>query len=420
MDNLRHKIVSLLIKVLFDGSYSNIVLSKSLENVESKNDKSRMTKCFYGVIERKISLAYAVSSHCNTKLQKLDKEVLCILYLGAYEILYMDSIPARATVNECVALCKAMKKTSAAGMVNAVLRKVDINCDVLLAEINDDAIKKFSVSSWLLQQLNHDLGEEKATAFLLDSLEVPPTYIHVFNNAAMASAQAADTFLPGCKVLTNTQLLAEMNYTSEWYVQDMSSQICAACIPAKVGDTVLDVCAAPGGKSFLLAERVGSTGMVVSCDISANKCKMMENTAQALGVRNQQIIINDGAVFNAEILPADIVLCDVPCSGFGVIRRRPEIKYKEKNTVISLPERQLKILNTSAQYVKKDGYLIYSTCTVLKQENEAVITAFLNANDDFCLEGLPEELVGKNSGMVTLLPEKHNSDGFFICKMRRK
>lgn len=420
MGNLRKKIIYMLIKVLFDGGYSNIIISKALSEIKDRHDKNIMTKCFYGVIEHKLGLDFALTTYCNTKQSKLDKEILCILYLGTYEILYMDSIPQRATINECVNLCKAMKKTSASGMVNAVLRKIDTNKTSLLENIDKDPIKRFSIAPWLYKRLKSDLGDEQANKFLCDAMEVPNIYVRIFGELGSDSQNMQDTILPRCKILKDVGMLSNENGSKNWYVQDMASQICAECIPAKEGDIAIDICAAPGGKSFILSEKIGKYGKIISCDISKNKCEMIKNTADELGIENQVVLVNDGAEFSQEMPKADVVLCDVPCSGFGVIRRRPEIKYKSEEEATPIPKKQLEILSTSAKYVKSGGYLIYSTCTLLKNENEKVISNFLNENSSFVLDEISTEMIGKNNGMITLLPQEYGCDGFFICKMRRK
>jgi len=211
--------------------------------------------------------------------------------------------------------------------------------------------------------------------------------------------------------------------SGSFYIQDSAARMAVEAAAVKAGDKVLDCCAAPGGKSFAAAIAMGGMGSILSCDIHAHKAELIASGATRLGLTNITAKQQDATQQVARWVDAmDVVLCDVPCSGLGIIRKKPDIRYKDLRETEALPELQLKILINQAFYVKPGGTLLYSTCTVLKRENEDVVKAFLESRPDFYTEPLvlPEVFPKNDTGMLTLIPGEHDTDGFFICRLRRK
>ena len=360
--NPRKTVYTLLLR-MEKGAYSPILLNNALsEKNIIQRDKAFITALFYGVIERKLTIDYVIAKHAA---KKPDTETLVILRMALYQIMYMNSVPDSAAVNEAVNLAPSRSK----GYVNAILR------NILREKTSpkfDGLSVEYSCPQWLIDKWTSEYGAENTLQILQTSLQKPPIF--------------------------------ERN----GYIQDESSYKACVLLAPKEGETILDLCAAPGGKSFTLARLMENTGRIISCDINKNKLALVERTARKLGFSIIETRVNDGKVFNSALPKADRVLCDVPCSGLGVIRRKPEIKYKSESEFEKLPQIQLQILKTSANYVKDGGFLMYSTCTLSKAENDDVVSAFANGNSDF-------ELIEKK----TSFPEKNGGDGFFaalFCK----
>jgi len=233
--------------------------------------------------------------------------------------------------------------------------------------------------------------------------------------------------MPDCLVLSNTGSLEKLTAFRDglFYVQDAASKLCVLCaqIPAAMETHVLDCCAAPGGKSFAAAIAMGGQGQIRSCDIHSHKTVLIQNGAQRLGLSNLQVREQDATQNVPQWQESmDVVLVDAPCSGYGIIRKKPDIRYKNPADMAELPALQLRILQNQSRYVKPGGTLMYSTCTLVKAENEDVVAAFLSQNPDFSLEKLPlpAPFPANTTGMVALIPGQYDTDGFFIARMRRK
>lgn len=436
MGNSRKVVLKLLTKIDKNSSYSNILLDDGLAKSNlSLQDKKFAAALFYGVLERKITLDAVIKKYSNRPSDKLNVEILNLLRMGVYQLCYMDSVPDSAAVDECVKLAKANRNPAVSGFVNGLLRSFirdDKSIPKGKNEIENLSIE-YSCPEWLVKKWNDEYGDKITLSMLKTSLGQAPTTIKV--NEIKCSA--ADLFKElsscgiGCEV--NPNALSAMNIFSSgsvesleqykkgfFHVQDISSQLCCDAVDPKEGDTVLDICSAPGGKTFTLAEMMNNKGRVFAFDLHENRVKLIRQGAERLGLTCVSANINNGKVFNELLSPADRVLCDVPCSGLGVIRRKPEIKYKNPDDFKNLPEIQYEILNTSSKYVKKGGVLVYSTCTLSRVENDCVIDKFLENHKDFGPCMLDENIFGKDCGFkVTITPDKFNSDGFFIAKLVR-
>lgn len=430
----RKTAVTLLLQREENGGYSNLMLDHALEKsgLEARDKRLCAALC-YGVLERQITLDYIIKKYSKKPPEKLDNAVLQILRTGLYQLLYMENVPDNASVSESVKLTKKMRKSSASGFVNAILRsfirdnkKIDYPKNIILK-----ASIMYSVPEWLVRRLIDSLGEKNACAFFEDSLNVPPLTIRrnplvITENELLSELESKGIekhkFVPNAYILKNGGNVRECETFKKggFHVQDIASQLCAMALEAEEGETVLDLCAAPGGKTFTIAQQMHGTGKVYAFDLFENRTGLIANGAERLHLQNVYANQGDASVYNEKIPKSDKVLCDVPCSGIGVIRRKPEIRYKSEEELADLPKVQLAILENASRYVKTGGVLIYSTCTILKEENEQVAEKFLSCHPEFEIVPLLPEIHEKLSGsMITLLPSFLGSDGFFMAKFRR-
>ena len=434
MINTRQIVYEALLKTFKENAYSNLTLDRFLSktNIDTR-DKSFVSALFYGTIERKITIDYQLSKYLSKPLKKLKPEVLILLELGAYQILFMDKVPVSAAVNESVTLAGRNGLSFARGLINAVLRKVAANGLVLPDE--EDRINylsiKYSCPTEYIELWFDELGEEDTVLFLNSTAGEADIIIRV-NTCRCSSDELIE-------ILKSEGVIADKTYLNNalsidlcghnieslesyknglFHVQDLSCQICCKALNAQEGETVFDLCSAPGGKAFTAAQYMNNIGEVKCFDLYKNRVELIRKGAEKLGLTCISADVSDASVFNEKIGSADKVLCDVPCSGLGIIRRKPEIKYKSLESLTGLPEIQYNILNNASRYVKPSGVLVYSTCTLLKRENEDVCRKFLEENKDFySIKAVPEI---SDKEFITLLPHKNNGDGFFIAVFRRK
>lgn len=433
MIDVRYFTVNILNKTFTKKGYSNIVLDNALSEEKMElRDKKFITHLYYGVIERKLTLDYIISKYSSKKVEKLDDSIVNILRTAIYQMLYMDSVPDSAVVNESVKLTKKFRVTSASSFVNAILRNfLRQDKSIELTKDNDLNMQiKYSAPKKLIEQISKDYGIEKAESFFKSSIEKPPIYIKI-NNCNIDEKELDDLLkdyniekiekLPFCyKVMKGNIANTEAFKNGYFHIQDIASQICCMALSPQKNEIVLDVCAAPGGKTFTMAEMMCNTGKIISFDLYENKVNIIKESANKLNLKNIEAVLQDATKpYKVEGL-VDKILCDVPCSGIGVIRRKPEIKYKNFDEYEGLPEIQYNILENASKYLRVGGELVYSTCTLNKNENENVIDKFLSNNKDY----EPVEFLGElgypfNSYKVSLFPEYFDSDGFFIAKIRR-
>lgn len=425
MADARSSAFKALSKIEKDSSYSNLILSElPEEHTLSEKDRVLAHRIVKTVLERKITVDFNLSKYLSQPLKKLKPQVLTILRMGASQLLFMDKIPPSAAINESVKLAKKNGCAFASGLVNAVLRKVSTNGLVLPDENDENYLSvKYSFPQYLCQKLVDYYGKKIAEDIMNASLGSGNLYIrkNTLKNEAL-SCDATETQLENCFVLKNTGDITRLPDFKNglFHVQDMSSQICAAVLGAKPGETVIDVCAAPGGKSMTIAQMMENEGRLISCDIYEHKLKLINDTAKRLGIDIIETMLRDGADENALLPMADRILCDVPCSGFGVTGKKPEIKYKDEQEIASLPELGLKILENSSRFLKVGGRLVYSTCTLLREENIDVVNAFLKRNKNFILTDIDEKFQGlRDEKTLTVLPHIYECDGFFIASFER-
>ena len=436
MKSARQTAFDILIKMHRNDAYSNIELDSALKNSGlDKRDCALVSNLVYGVSERLITLDYSIESHLTGKLGKLKPEVLVILRLGAYQILFADKIPNSAAVNESVKLAKANRCAYASGLCNAVLRKIAQNG--LLLPDEEDKIKylsvKYSFPQWLCRMWREAYGEENAQGIMKTACEKPPIYVRV-NSLKTSAEKLIEVFeSEGVEAfpVKGFDLALEIAETGDieklgsyrgglFHVQDLSSQLCAKALDAREGMTVFDVCSAPGGKAFTAAEYMNNKGLIKAFDIHEHRVKLINGGAQRLGISIIEGETEDAEKYNSENGFADRVLCDVPCSGLGIVRRKPEIRYKEKILIDKLPLLQYRILENAAKYVKPSGRLIYSTCALNPKENEEVARKFIENHKNFkMVRPLGNDYCDDNCGYITLMPHMHGTDGFFIAAFER-
>ncbi len=393
----------------------------------------------YGVLQNRALLDFYLDACCTQRFAELEPFIRDVLRLGAYQVLYMDRVPDSAAVDESVALVKRKKRQRAAGLVNAVLRRLSREKGELPALPETDRAEYLSLCyshpAWLVRRLLELLGEEEAEAYLRLDNEAVPTSVQLnplrCGTEALAESLTASGavlvphgWMPDCWLMSGGGNLEAMPaFQMGWLqVQDAAAKAAVLAAGLKPEDRVLDVCAAPGGKSFAAAMAMADRGEVVACDIHRHKLGLIEKGAERLGLTCIRTELADGRESREAWLEGfDAVLCDVPCSGLGIIRKKPDVRYKNPVQLAELPRVQRAILDNASRYVRPGGVLLYATCTILPEENEGVISAFLDRRDDFCRESfsLPG-FTEKNDGSLTLWPQRHGTDGFYVCKMRKK
>ena len=396
-------------------------------------DAALATRLCYGVLQNRGKLDFYLKQLLKGRLKDLHPATRDILHLGLYQLLEMDRIPDSAAVNEAVSLAKKYGKQQ--GLVNAVLRNAVRSRESLVEPVS--YADRFSHPEELISLLKANVPKGTLEGILKADNAAPETVVQV-NLTRVTSRDLLDrlagegvearphSWMEDCLVLSATGNLEKLPSFMEglFYVQDPASRLSVRCarLPKEGGIRLLDCCSAPGGKSFAAAIAMGGRGQIRSCDIHPHKIALIENGARRLGLTNIRAGVQDASVFNPEWEDAfDVVLADVPCSGLGIIRKKPDIRYRNLKETEALPALQSAILSNQASYVKKGGVLMYSTCTILKRENEQVVEAFLEAHPDFSTEPLclPEVFPKNENGMLTLLPGQYDTDGFFICRLRR-
>lgn len=432
MKTARQIVLELLVKMEQNGAYSNIVLDNTFNTEKLSNrDKAFAAMLFYGVIERKMTLDYIIRLYSSAEFEKIDIDVLQILRMGLYQLLY-TAVPESAAVNECTGLAKESRK----GFVNGILRNfIREGKRIDYKDLQGEAKLsiEYSCPKWLVKKWTGMFGEEKTAELLKDSFGRPPLFVKVNTLKCTADELVAEfakekieakknALLDDCVELGRIHGVEATNAYRKglFHVQDISSQLCCRVARPVFNETVIDMCAAPGGKTFTMGEMMSNRGKIYSYDLYDGKVSMINEGARRLGLSIVTAAVNDATSYNPNIPMADKVLCDTVCSGLGVIRRKPEIKYKEMKNLEDLPILQQHIMETASKYVKVGGTLIYSTCTLNTDENEKVVEGFLSRNPNFAPVVVPITVAGVDDVcMRTFLPSVTGGDGFFAATLRR-
>ena len=417
---MRYTALKILEDILEKGKYSNLAIANGLSGMENK-DKALVTNIVYGVLQNKMRLDYIISKYSKIPLKKISPDVLNILRIGVYQVIFTDKIPDYAITNESIKLVKKCRKTSASGFVNAVLRGV-IRGDKEIKYPKDRLeylSMYYSCPIWIckmwdkmypgrLEDILKSMNDTPKFSVRVNTLKMSVDEFIDLKGGKRSKLQKDVVILPSGTDVKNDKLFKDGCY----YPQDEASAMVAELLSPKKGQTVIDMCAAPGGKTTHIAQIMENEGEIIAFDIHKHKLDIINDTAKRLGISIIHTKLGDASVYNEQYCQkADCVLADVPCSGLGILRRKPEIKYtKNISDLAELADLQKKILDVSAKYVKKGGTLLYSTCTISDVENDAVTEDFLNKNEDFELEKAP----------IRLLPCDDFSDGFYMAKFVKR
>ncbi|MCF0134516.1 MAG: 16S rRNA (cytosine(967)-C(5))-methyltransferase RsmB [Blautia sp.] len=445
--NTRELIMEILLQINEDGEHSHIAIRNALAKYQflPKQDRAFVTRVCEGTLEYRILLDYIINAYSKVTVDKMKPVIREILRSAVYQLKFMDSVPDSAVCNEAVKLAQKKGFYNLKAFVNGVLRTAAREMEQLeYPEKELEPVRylsvRYSMPEFLVSKWLADYGFEKVECILKDFLIEKPITVrcrtYPFTPAIVRSGMEQQgvkvedaPYLPyACNISGFDHiLLLDAFVKGKIQVQDVSSMLVAEVANPQKGDYIIDVCAAPGGKSLHLGDKMEGFGTVEARDISSYKAGLIEENIQRLNSINVQAKVMDATVFDVESeCKADIVIADVPCSGYGVIGKKPEIKYRatsQKEEELVLLQRS--ILTRAAEYVKSKGLLIYSTCTISKEENEENMMWFMN-NFPFKLESMdeqmPEELKGETTalGYLQLLPGIHKTDGFFIAKFRRK
>lgn len=439
--NSREIAVEIINLVLYKNAYSNITLNRYLnKNKElSVADKGLITEIVYGTLKYKLIIDETLNYYLREGVDSLNNITLTILRISIYQFKYLDKIPDFAIVNEAVDLCKKRRGIKESKLVNGVLRNYmrkgepHLRCETYEKKIS----YKFSFPEWIINLYKDQYGEQTMIKILEGSNKIPALTVRAnlfkddyFNIFSMLEDQGYDVdesqICPEGIIITKGSSIEKNKMFCDGYItpQDESAMLIAPLMDVKPGYKVIDMCSAPGGKATHMAELMEDTGEVLAFDIHEHKTKLIEDNAKRLGLNIIKASINNAEILDEKLIDyADCVLADVPCSGLGIIRKKPEIKWnKESKDLSELYPLQLKILENASKYVKKNGIIIYSTCTLNIEENEKIVKKFLKANDDYKIEplyiGKDPNILYSDSGCITVIPNE-NMDGFFICKLKR-
>ncbi|MBR5451640.1 MAG: 16S rRNA (cytosine(967)-C(5))-methyltransferase RsmB [Clostridia bacterium] len=419
MADARKVAIKALSAVVTDSGFSNLVIDKYINEASlSSLDASFASALFYGTLERLKTVDYIIEKASGRKISKIDKECINVLRTAVYSIYYMDKVHDGAAVNEAVKLVKKTKKSFLSGFVNAVLRKISRERDSFLPSENDLEIY-YSCDQSIVDSFVNDYGFSTAKEILENSLKNSETTLRINSLRIKDDEFLAKLDIQGLEYeyLGKNKVKLKKSGDIEnnplykdglFHVQSVVSSLCAEAVGAKKGDTVLDTCAAPGGKSFTMAELMQNEGTLISCDIHPHRVELIKKGTERLGITNIIPTLSDATNPTLDVKEFDEILCDVPCSGLGMLCEKPDIKYKKISNFEELPSLQYEILETSAKMLKSGGRLVYSTCTLRKVENECVTEKFINNNKEFEI-----------TSQKTYFPNEYGS-GFFVSVIERR
>lgn len=440
MADVRKTVKKALVRVE-EGGFSNLVWDNALLTSELDNrDSAFGSALFYGVIERKLTLDFVIGKFSKLPPSKISTEVRAILRMGVYQMLFMDKVPESAAVDQSVRLVKNSKNRNAAGFVNALLRSVaragDNVLDFSKLKEEDKLSVQYSVPRELVTHLLNNYGMENTVGILSHSFGRPTFNVRVNTLKTTSDDLRNELCEQGTRVEESTVCpnfleisgLGSLDKCKQFtdghfHVQDTASGLCCEALNPKKGERVLDLCAAPGGKSFTMAEMMENKGELLSLDLYDHKIKLINDGASRLGIDIIKAQINDAEKNNTDLGTFNKVLFDLPCSGLGIIGRKPEIRYKNVAILDIFPDLQYSILCQNVDRMESGAVAVYSTCTLNPFENQKTVERFLNEHKSF--EPYPilphlERVIGEKENMITLMPHIHGTDGFFISAFRKK
>ena len=456
MDIARETALKILYKIDEEKAYSNIVLNSEIKKQKEKlqrKDIGLISEIVYGVTTWRITLDEIIEKYSKIKLKKISKWILNILRMSIYQIIFLDKIPKSAAVNEGVNLAKKYGNRGSIGFTNAVLRKVDKKDYTELFEEKDN-IKRISITTsmpeWIILELKKEGVSIEKIEEICKNSNIRPSISVRINNLKINKQElkeklqekgikTEDGILNDFLILNNIKDIENMEEFTQGYftVQDEVAGLTALVLNPQPGENVLDACSSPGGKTTYLAELMKNQGNIVATDIHEHRTKLVENAAKRLGINIIKTSVQDATIFNENYKEKfDKILLDVPCLGIGVLKRKPDIKWqKEQKDVDEISKIQYKILENCSKYLKENGEIVYSTCSIFKKENERIIEKFIKNNLEFQIEKFDFE---KNSQLKSEknanlffqnyiknckyldVYQNEKTDGFFICKMTKK
>lgn len=456
MDIARETALKILYKIDEEKAYSNIVLNSEIKKQKEKlqrKDIGLISEIVYGVTTWRITLDEIIEKYSKIKLKKISKWILNILRMSIYQIIFLDKIPKAAAVNEGVNLAKKYGNRGSIGFTNAVLRKVDKKDYTELFEEKDN-IKRISITTsmpeWIILELKKEGVSIEKIEEICKNSNIRPSISVRINNLKINKQElkeklqekgikTEDGILNDFLILNNIKDIENLEEFTQGYftVQDEVAGLTALVLNPQPGENVLDACSSPGGKTTYLAELMKNQGNIVATDIHEHRTKLVENAAKRLGINIIKTSVQDATIFNENYKEKfDKILLDVPCLGIGVLKRKPDIKWqKEQKDVDEISKIQYKILENCSKYLKKNGEIVYSTCSIFKKENERIIEKFIKNNSEIQIEKLDFEKNSqlKNEKNANLFFQNYiknckylevyqneKTDGFFICKMTKK
>lgn len=436
--NSREVALNIINRVLIEGAYSNLVLSNELNEADlNEKDRALVTELVYGTIRRKKTLDMIISNYIKD-ISLMDERVLNILRMAIYQMHFLDKVPEFAACNEAVELAKQISLQDSK-LVNGILRSYTKNPDDMdVKDKIDRLVYQYSYEPWFIRMMYKQYGEENGRKILAGLNATPKVtvrvnankgeYDEVFERLEEMGYDVEEGYacpeaiiIKGGSSIENNELFREGLIT----VQDESAMLVSPLLDLKPGDIALDLCAAPGGKTTHIAELLENEGKVYSFDLHENKLSLINENVERLGLNNVEIEAMDATKLNSKYVAcADKVLIDVPCSGLGIIRKKPEIKWnKSRKALKDLVPTQREIMENAWAYLKNGGTMIYSTCTLNIEENQDNVEWFLNKHKDAKVEkiflGNMDNFIYNNDGSLTILPNEY-MDGFYIAKIYKK
>lgn len=445
IDRARETALKTLYKIDKNEGYSNIILNEELEKSKknlSEKDIGLISEIVYGTITWRLTIDEIIKKYSKIKLKKLSIWILNILRMGIYQIIFLDKIPKSATVNESVNLAKRYGHKGSANFVNAILRKVNKNDYKDFSNIlnDEDRISKlFSMPKWIIEELLKEMNMENVEQICKCSNMKPKINIRVNNlktnkqklkeELLKRNIDFKDGKLEDFLIVEKMKNIESLDLFKKGFftIQDEMAGLISIVLEPQKGQNILDCCSAPGGKTTYIAELIENEGNIEAWDIHEHRVRLVQENAKRLGVTCISTKVQDSTIYSEENKDKyDKILLDVPCLGLGVLKRKPDIKWtRNKEDIEEISKLQMQILDTCSKYLKKGGELVYSTCSILKSENEEIIENFVQKNYDFEIINLNEnfkkynEEKYKKSKYIKLFQNSEN-DGFFIAKLRRK
>lgn len=446
MDKVREIALKSLYKIEKNEAYSNIVLDEAIKNNKNKiesRDIGLISELVYGVTTWKLTIDEIIKKHSKIKIKKISPWIINVLRMGIYQIIFLDKIPKSAAVNESVELAKCYGNKGSVGFVNAILRKIDKNDYEEFSKIKD-TIKRISLTTsmpeWIIEELLKQKSENQVEQICKNSnlrpnLTIRTNTLKITQKELEKKLKAREiefqeTKLPNFLILSKLKKIENLDLFKEGYftIQDLSAGLVSTILNPNENERILDCCSAPGGKTTHIAELMKNKGSIKALDIHEHRVKLVEENAKRLGIKIINTKIQDSTEYDKKLRDKyDKILLDVPCLGLGVIKRKPDIKWqRKKEDIEKISKIQFEILKNCSKYLKKGGELVYSTCSILKEENQEIIEHFLKDNNDFSYGDYKNvtnyDIIDKFliNNKYLEIDTNYDYDGFFICKLVKK